>query len=79
MEGNITPIEICNRMGACLDEMAEAKGIARCGLIYAMAQLIDCMQGLLKGEREAPEMPETLEVDIPCTTEPIPSPLETEP
>jgi hypothetical protein len=73
MDEQLTPIEICGRMASCLNEMAEAKGVARCGLIYAMAQLIELMQDRLAEGQEGQL----------CTTEHTPShsvmePLKTE-
>ena len=69
MDNNLTPIEICDKMASCLNEMAEAKGVARCGFIYAMAQLIELMRDRLAEGQEGQS----------CTTEHIPSPSETEP
>ena len=35
---------IFERMHKCLGEIADAKGVERCALVYAMAQLIDSLQ-----------------------------------
>ena len=74
MDNNLTPIEICDKMASCLNEMAEAKGVARCGFIYAMAQLIELMKDQLQAGAPANDRGEQS-----CTTEHIPSPSETEP
>lgn len=33
--------DLFNRIVSCMDELSDAKGISRCGLMYALAQLID--------------------------------------
>lgn len=43
--------EFLKRMHNCLEEMAEAKGVERCALIYAMAQLIDGVQKAVMDEQ----------------------------
>ena len=43
--------EFLKRMHNCLEEMAEAKGVERCALIYAMAQLIDGVQKAVTDEQ----------------------------
>jgi hypothetical protein len=72
MDTNTVSIELCRRMEACLNELAEAKGVARCGLVYAMAQLIDALKKQLQVDEKTQE-------DQSCMTEHIQSPSATEP
>ena len=48
--------EFLKRMHNCLEEMAEAKGVERCALIYAMAQLIDGVQKAVMDEQNTYEV-----------------------
>ena len=40
--------EIVSRMNNCLNELADATGVQRCALIYAMAQLIGVLDKTYK-------------------------------
>ena len=33
--------DLFNKIVSCMDELSDAKGVARCGLMYALSQLID--------------------------------------
>ena len=36
--------EVFDRIVSCMNELADAKGVSRCGLMYALAQLIETLQ-----------------------------------
>lgn len=46
---------IFERMHKCLGEIADSKGVERCALIYALAQLIDAVQNGVKQNEESYE------------------------
>ena len=50
--------EIASRMKNCLEQLSDARGVERCALIYAMAQLIDTMNETISAEDvPAPAVP----------------------
>ena len=43
--------EVVEKIVSCMNDLADAHGVARCGLMYAMAQLVDALnQGVNSNE-----------------------------